>query len=181
MQQKEYLYNKDIFRTLEYMDNELMELGVLRKFNLYSIGGTKLMLENIKPSSRDLDFVVARKDFLALSEIVAEIKYEKGIVIDLFKDGNMPGYKIPDYQNKSKKLSYHFNKLNLFCLGDLTFAITKIIASRRTDLEDLINFFKVKDLSEKSLRKRFSEFILEQNKSDHITLKFENFLENYFD
>ena len=177
MQQKEYLCKEDIFRTLNYINSELIDIGVQRKFDLYSLGGTKLMLEDIKLTSKDMDFVVSREDDRSLSEIVAKVKQEKGIIIDLFKDGIISEYRIPDYQQMAKRVNYYFSRLNLYSLGDLDLVLTKIIAGRDRDFYEVINFLKDKKISKDSLRKRFSEFTLNKNSKEEIIQKFELGLE----
>lgn len=180
MLQKEYLYMNNILNILDYVDKELVKLGVQRKFNLYSLGGTKLMMENFKFSSKDMDFIVSREDSIILTEYLYDINKNKNVKIDLFYDGDISGYIIPDYREKAKPVSCSFNKLNLFCLDDLSFALTKIIASRDRDIKELTDFLDVRQISETSLRNRFVDFILKEDKKYEINQKFENFIKAYF-
>lgn len=156
MRPEESLYNKDIFKILNYLDRELIELGVQRKFNLYSIGGTKLMLEGFNASSKDLDFIISRKDSLILSGAIKDIERKQSVVIDLFYDGEISGYIIPDYQQKAREISFNFDKLKLFCLDDSSFVLTKIIAGRQRDMGEMYGYIESRNISKDNLRKRFS-------------------------
>ena len=87
---------------------------------------------------------------------------------------------ITDYQYKSKETHYKFNNLKVFCLDDTTFMITKIIAGRARDIEEISPFLKKEWAYESVLRKRFSELKLDENKAEAITQKFESFISGYF-
>ncbi len=180
MSPRQQLFISDVFAILQSIDQELIELGIQRRINLYSLGGTKLMLEDFKSSSKDLDFIISRKDSVTLGETIQYVKRAKGVTIDLFYDGDISGYIISDYRQTSRKINTSLSKLQLFYLDDLSFVITKAIAGRIRDLEEIYPFLKKREISELSLRKRFSEFELKEDQAEEVTHKFDNFIKSYF-
>lgn len=177
---KQRISSKELLSILYEIDKELIDLGVQRKLDLYCVGGTKLMLQEKKNSFKDIDFILSRRDSVTLGNIFENIQRQRNIIIDKFQDGQMPGYNIPDYKNRSIELDYKFNKLRVFYLDNLTFVVTKAIAGRQRDLEEAYNFLSKESISESTLRKRFSEFRLDSDKEEEIIQRFESFIKGYF-
>ena len=89
------LNKQDMLRILEKLDTYLT--GIQRKIKLYSFGGTKFVLTGLRELSKDVDFIVARQDFTALSSSVAELELKDHVRFDLFPDGTLPGFKYASY------------------------------------------------------------------------------------
>ena len=138
------------------------------------------MLQDRKDASKDIDFILSRRDYVTLGNILDSIQRQRDVTMDKFPDGQMPGYSIPDYKYKSVRLNHRFNNLRVFYLDDITFVVTKAIAGRDRDLDEAYDFLGKEPISEPALRKRFSEFRLSKDKAEEITQKFEKFIRGYF-
>lgn len=168
----------ELFRVLSIIDRGLE--GMQRKIKLYSVGGTTLLFYNLK-TSKDLDFIVSGRDFkaLSLSGVLGDLEFREGVRIDLFPDGEMPGYKYDKYFINAIKINTKYNNLEIYKLDDTDYLLTKALAGRVQDYKDierigitkksvpkdelLSRFGQIKPTKEKEgeLKKRFNRFVRE--------------------
>lgn len=59
------LDKKGMLHVLRELDTNLT--GIQRKLKLYCLGGTVLVLSDLRHSSKDVDFIVSEEDFRALA------------------------------------------------------------------------------------------------------------------
>jgi len=95
-----------MLNILRELDTNLK--GIQRKLKLYCLGGTVLVLSDLRHSSKDVDFIVSREDFRALSGHIAEMEWKNKITIDIFPDGLLPKYQYPYYEEHAKKMNFFF-------------------------------------------------------------------------
>jgi len=175
---EKYLNHQDILSVIRKIDRNLE--GYQRKFRLYCIGGTYLAFSGIDESSKDIDFILSHEDFRALSGIIAEIELKDKIRIDLFPDGEMPNFKLPNYDGHSSRV-LSLDHLNVYKIDMVDFVLIKAIAGRVQDYKDIEKLVKDKSLMHKEkLIERFNELEIAKNKEDDIKRKFWAFIDEFY-
>jgi len=134
---------------------------------LFAIGGTAMVLKNIKESTRDIDFLTD-ENYDKIKELfeLAGMKEESSnkicniwrlgsTRIDIFYDGFIMGIPFPDdWKEKSNKIK-EIGKIKLYILNWYDIIITKISRSERRDIEDIIAIIKNQKLDFKFLKERY--------------------------
>jgi len=134
---------------------------------LFAIGGTAMVLKNIKESTKDIDFLTAEsysriKKLFGLaglreerSDKICNIWRLNDIRIDIFYDGFIMGIPFPaDWKEKSEKIK-EIGKVKLYILNWYDLIITKISRSEKRDIEDIILIIKSQKLNFELLKKRY--------------------------
>lgn len=75
-----------------------------RKFPVYLMGGSALILRNQQADSKDVDFITNANGYLALSRAVQRLEREQGIKIDVFKEGYIINYRYEDYWLRARRI-----------------------------------------------------------------------------
>jgi len=145
--------------------NILAELDT--DIELFAIGGTAMVLKNIKESTKDINFLSTEpyekiKDLFEKAGLKEEqrskacnIWYLGDTRIDIFYEEFILGIALPD---DWKELSEHIKdigKVKLYILNWYDIIITKIARSERRDIEDIIKIIKDQKINFKKLKERY--------------------------
>ena len=130
--------------------------GVIREpCVVLAVGGTSLVLHNIKNSTDDVDFIVERGDTMRFETIY---KSHCGIMIDVSAAGECFGTRLPgDYVSQSTYVGT-FGNLTLRALSVVDTIITKATRSISRDVDDIQLCVNV--VSANEVRGRFLEYSL---------------------
>ena len=166
----------DILQTLDsYLER------YERKFPVYLMGGSALILRNQQEDSKDADFITNADGYLALGEAVARLKRERGIKIDYFKEGHIISYRYEDYYLRSTEIPLNLKHLDVYVLDFVDIILTKALAGRPVDRK------RIEELKQKGiiaqreeLERRFKKVVPYKGKEEEIRTRFENFLQTYY-
>lgn len=161
-------YKNPHITNLEDLDNFLNLIADLNEpLELFAIGGTAMVLKNIKEATKDIDFLttesyekIRRLFSLAglkeeSSQKVCNIWRLDKTRIDIFYDGFIMGIPFPeDWKEKSEKIK-EIGNINLYILNWYDLIITKISRSEKRDIEDSIKIIKSQKLDFNFLKKRY--------------------------
>ena len=173
------LDRKAMLGILRELDDNL--IGIPRKINLYCLGGTVLVLSDLRHSSKDVDFILSREDFRTLSEHIAEIEWKKKVTIDIFPDGLLPKYQYPNYKKHAKKMNFSFENIEIYYLDTVDLVLTKALAGRDTDIKDIHLLAPSKEVIPKDeLIQRFNNIIPATNKTEELKNKFDLFISEFY-
>lgn len=170
MKMYENKYKNPINKNLKDLESFLQLIADLdTKIELFAIGGTAMVIRNIKESTKDIDFLTTLdqkkiRELFSLAGLVEKEKsrlynvwYLDDIRIDLFYDEFIMGITLPD---DWKKLSEHImdiGKVRLYILNWYDIIITKIARSEQRDIEDILEIMKKQKIDLKILKKRYYE------------------------
>ena len=161
--------HKNIVNTgIEGLERFLQLIADLNvEIELFAIGGTAMVLKNIKESTKDIDFLTtaAYKDIKILFSL-AGLKEESSsqvcniwrlgsVRIDIFYSQFIMGITLPE---DWKALSEHvkdIGKVKLFILNWYDIIITKIARSEPRDIDDIIAIIKKEKIDFKKLKERY--------------------------
>jgi len=155
--------------------NELLNyLGEVDKklknqITLIAVGGTALVLMNLKESTKDVDFCLSGKDYNEFEQTKVKTQFK----VDLFKNGYIFCQQLPeDYVKFSLSSKHKFKNINLKLLNPHDIIITKLARFNERDIEDILQLLNHKKIKKEKLRERFeiikktypgNEKILEEN------------------
>ena len=160
------------------------------EITLFAIGGTAMLLKNIKESTKDIDFITTL-DYKTINQLfkkaglkeqnssqLCNIWYLDNIRIDLFYDNFIMGVKFPkDWINQSEHLR-NIGKIRLYILNWYDIIITKIARSEERDIEDILAIMRVQKLNLSFLKNRYYQ-IAETSLIADYNLKFKHFKREY--
>ena len=161
-------YKNPIATNLDNLDTLLQLLADLNEeLELYAIGGTAMILKNIKETTKDIDFLTTenqekiRKLFnlAGLEEKdnskLCNIWYLENIRIDLFYDEFIFGISLlNDWKDKSEHIK-DIGKVKLYILNWQDILITKIARNEQRDIEDAIDIIKAENINFEDLKERY--------------------------
>ena len=161
-------YKNPIATNLDNLNTFLQLLADLNEeLELYAIGGTAMLLKNIKETTKDIDFLTAdnqekiRKLFnlAGLKEKdtskLCNIWYLGKIRIDLFYDEFIFGISLPDdWKDKSEHIK-DIGKIRLYILNWHDIIITKIARNEQRDIDDSIGIIKAENIDFGELKERY--------------------------
>jgi hypothetical protein len=175
-------FNHDkIIRILGELDKKLELTGIQRKVRLYAIGGTIMVLERFRQTSKDIDFIVSRKDFMMLSQCIPQIERDEKVQIDVFPDGDMPDYQYRDYHIHACKTPWRFKNVELYYVDKADFMLTKILAARDLDASDIAKFIPSPETVPLDvLRSRYERIVPDKGKIEMIKGRFETFVDKFY-
>ena len=152
-------------RELEQFLNLLADLD--EELELFTLGGTAMVLKGIKESTKDIDFLTTesaskiKKLFVLAglqeqnSDKICNIWRLDGLRIDIFYDGFIFGIPFPeDWKALSEKLR-DIGKIKLFVLNWYDLIITKVARSEKRDIEDIIAILESQKIDLEMLKKRY--------------------------
>lgn len=165
-------YKNPITTNLDNLNTFLQLLADLsEELELYAIGGTAMLLKNIKETTKDIDFLTAenqeriRKLFnlAGLKEKdtskLCNIWHLEYIRIDLFYDEFIFGISLPnDWKDKSEHLK-DIGKVKLYILNWQDIIITKIARNEQRDIDDAIDIIKAENISFGELKERYYKLV----------------------
>jgi hypothetical protein len=173
------LRKRDILAILEKLDNSLN--GIQRKIRLYCLGGTTLMLSDLRDMSKDVDFISSRQDFRAMSGSIAEIERREGIRFDIFPDGILPDYDLKDYELHAKKAQLNFKNIEVYHLDTADIVLTKALAGRAEDYEDIkLLVQSPHEVPKEVLVKRYEKIKPAPDKKEILKSRFEKFVSEFY-
>jgi hypothetical protein len=149
--------------------NDLLNLlaDVGEPLELFAIGGTAMVLKNIKESTKDIDFMT-EESYEKINKIFksAGLKEESNqkvcniwrlgkTRVDIFYEGFIMGIAFPsDWKEKSEKILTR-GKIAVYILNWYDMIITKISRSEKRDITDIIAIIKSQKLDFEFLKKRY--------------------------
>lgn len=179
MTKDKWLTKEDVLSILRKIDRELE--GLPRSIKLYCVGGTYLSLSDVKGASKDLDFILSRRDFRAISGIASEIEIKDRVRLDLFPDGEMKGYQLIGYEAHAQKVPLSFDHIEVYQPDLVDFVLTKAIAGRAEDYEDIARLVKDKrQVPRTKLSARFKELKFSPDEEAEIKRKFHAFIKDFY-
>lgn len=153
--------------SIEDLDSLMNLLADLNEpLELFAIGGTSMVLKNIKESTKDIDFFTT-ESYEKIKRLFkkAGLKEEsnsklcniwriKEARVDIFY-GTILGINFPDdWKILSEKIK-DIGKIGLYSLNWYDIIITKIARAEKRDIEDIITILKSQKLDFKFLKKRY--------------------------
>ena len=164
---------EDKYKNIEHTGLEDLNvfLNLIATLNepleLFAIGGTAMVLKNIKESTKDIDFLTTEKyekikrmfNLAGLKEEssvkVCNIWRLEGLRIDIFYDGFIMGIPFPeDWKKLSEKIKT-IGKIKLYILNWYDLIITKVSRSENRDIDDIIAIIKSQKLDFSFLKERY--------------------------
>lgn len=163
----------NIYKNLEDTSNEELNrfLQLIADLNVniefFAIGGTAMVLKNIKESTKDIYFLTTSsyediKKLFTLAGLkeksslkMCNIWYLGTIRIDIFYDSFILGTSLPDNWKKISEHIKDIGKLKLYILNWYDIIITKIARSESRDIEDSIKIIKTQRIDFNKLKKRY--------------------------
>lgn len=150
------------------LDNFLNLLADLNEsLELFAIGGTAMVLKNIKEATKDIDFLtIESHEKIRRLFKLAGLKEESenklcniwrlgDIRIDIFYEGFIMGISFSnDWEKLSEKIK-EIGKIKLYILNWYDIIITKISRSETRDIEDIIAIIKSQKIDFDFLKKRY--------------------------
>ena len=168
---KIYENNKNIINTgLKDLESFLQLIADLDKeIKLFAMGGTAMLLKNIKEATKDIDFLTT-SDYETINELfrlagleekdsskLCNIWYLGNKRIDIFYDEFIMGITLPDDWKEMSEHIRDIGKLRLYILNWYDIVITKIARSEPRDIDDILMIFKARNIDFKVLKKRYYE------------------------
>ena len=161
-------YKNENIAKIEDLETFLNLIADLNEpLELFAIGGTAMVLKNIKESTKDIDFITS-EDYEKIRRLfnLAGLKEEspskgcniwrlKETRIDIFYDGFIMGIPfLDDWKLLSQKIR-DIGKIQLYILNWYDLNITKISRSETRDIEDVIAIIKSQKIDFNFLKKRY--------------------------
>jgi hypothetical protein len=161
-------YKNPIGTNLDNLDTFLHLLADLDEdLELYAIGGTAMILKNIKETTKDIDFLTTERqekirelfNLAGLKEKdtskLCNIWYLEDIRIDFFYEEFIFGINLPDdWKDKSEHIK-DIGKVKLYILNWQDIIITKIARNEQRDIDDTIDIIKAENINFKELKERY--------------------------
>ncbi len=161
-------YKNPVHTGLKELEQFLQLIGDLNEpMELFAMGGTAMVLCNIKATTKDIDFMTTStqeqmKKLLTLAGLkehnpsgLCNTWHLGKIRIDLFYGGYILGVELPaDWKEKSSHVQ-NIGKVKLHVLNWEDIIITKVARSEPRDIEDCIDIVKSQKLSLNSIKKRY--------------------------
>jgi hypothetical protein len=134
---------------------------------LFAIGGTAMLLKNIKEATKDIDFLTTEKQekierLFALAGLKEESQNKicniwrlKDIRIDIFYDGFIMGIPFPMNWKKLSEKIKEVGEVSLYILNWYDIIITKISRSENRDIADIIAIIKSQKIDFGFLKERY--------------------------
>lgn len=140
------------------------------EIELFAMGGTAMVLKNIKEATKDIDFLTTM-DYEELRKLfkLAGLKEKSDSKlcniwylndktrIDIFFDEFIFGLTLPrDWRDLSEHVR-DIGKLKLYILNWYDIIITKIARSEKRDIEDILKIIQTQKINFQALKKRYYE------------------------
>ncbi len=136
-----------------------------------------------KEATKDIDFILDYEDYKLFDEIEPEVSKKHEAPIDYFVGGWIVGYKLPeDFREESRKVYLDLKNIEIYLISLPDLAITKILAGRPNDVDDLGKIFRNHpEIRRDALEERFG--LLKIHKTGEglgYEGKFTSFLNEFF-
>ena len=168
---KMYEDNKNLVNaSLKDLESFLQLIADLDKqMELFAMGGTAMVLKNIKEATKDIDFLTT-SDYDSINELfrlagleekdsskLCNIWHLSNKRIDIFYDEFVMGITLPDDWREMSEHIRNIGKLRLYILNWYDIIITKIARSEPRDIDDILVILKTQKIDFKVLKKRYYE------------------------
>lgn len=184
-------YKNPTNSSLSELENFLQLLADLNmELELFAIGGTAMILKNIKEATKDIDFITTadyneiKKAFTLAglkekdSSRLCNIWHLNNTRIDIFYGNFIMGISLPeDWKNSSEKIRT-IGRLKIYILNWQDIIITKIARSEKRDIDDILEIIKTQKLNFKKLKERYYR-IAETSLIADYDLKFKHLEKKY--
>jgi len=160
------------------------------EIELFAIGGTAMILSNIKEATKDIDFITTAdyakiKKLFSLAGLkersdskICNIWYFGNTRIDIFYGGFILGTQLSEDWEKLSQHIQTIGKLKLYILNWYDIIITKIARSEKRDIEDILEIIKKQKIDFKKLKEKYYS-IAETSLIADFDLKFKHLEEKY--
>ena len=168
---KEGIYKNQSLTRLKDLESFLQLIADLgEKMDLYALGGTAMVIENIKESTKDIDFITttSQKDIRRLLTL-AGLKendssktcnkwYLETTRIDMFYEGVILNISLlEDWKEKSKFIN-KIGPINLLRMGWRDIIFTKLDRNEPRDIKDCHDIIISQKIDLKQLKEEFYNF-----------------------
>jgi hypothetical protein len=186
----EYRLNKQ--RLLDIMT--LWNRFLKRKVRLIACGGTALTLQDIKPSTKDVDFMVPNAaEYTYLINILKKLDYEpvtasgwqrKGeiFLFDLFPGKCIHTTELLNspLEPGNHRLLIEYNRLYIGILNDYDLIASKLMRGAGVDYEDCLMLVKARrdDIDIERLRDHYRELVSYDISAERIGIHIDRFIEH---
>ncbi|MBI3033443.1 hypothetical protein HYY69_08270 [Candidatus Woesearchaeota archaeon] len=156
-----------------------------KDIELFALGGTAMILANIKESTKDIDFLTTLDyEQLRILLQLAGLKeknttrlcntwFLNNLRIDFFYDAFILGYSLPDDWKKLSIQLKSIGKIRLYILNWYDIIITKLSRSEERDINDILFILKTQKIDFAILKKRYYQYAPSSLISDY-DLKFKH-------
>jgi RNA recognition motif-containing protein len=166
MYENKYKNPKELgIKELENILQLLADLNI--EIELFAMGGTAMVLKNIKESTKDIDFLTTSDykkikklfDLAGLTEEsdskLCNIWHLNNTRIDIFYNEFILGIPLPDDWKEISEHIKDIGKIRLYILNWYDLIITKIARSELRDIEDILSIIKTQKIDFAKLKKRY--------------------------
>lgn len=167
-------YTIEILRNI---DDSLS--GYQKRFPVYLLGGSALILKELQEFSKDMDFITTAGGCIAMADIILKLERKRKIKIDVFKDGEFPDYRYDDYYLKAEHM-FSLRHLEVYVLDYADIILTKCITNREPDLKTILVLKKDFIVPKNELIRRYNKIVPSKDKEEEFRKRFENFLNVYY-
>jgi hypothetical protein len=164
-------YKNPLQSSLGDLENFLQTIADFDvEIELFALGGTAMVIKNIKEATKDIDFLTTAKyeDIKRLfllaglkeespSQLCNIWRFNNQLRMDMFYGAFIMGVQLPE---DWKRLSEHIRtigKVNLYLLNWYDIIITKIARSEKRDILDIISILKSQNVDFIKLKNRYYE------------------------
>lgn len=195
-----FLKNEDIGVDRKEVEEKLLEYGIKvykwftskesiqtlikeidrvlgRKLEIFLIGGVAMVMKNLKPSTKDIDVIIRKKDSKTLFDTLTKLGFKKqndsfeknGMKIDVFTERVLKGFYLSKRMVERASPFFLGKKLKVFVLSNECIFLFKSLTDRKRDLDDCEilakkgldwNFILDETLRQENLVKKYFSFAL---------------------
>ncbi|MFC1733350.1 DUF6036 family nucleotidyltransferase [candidate division KSB1 bacterium] len=125
------------------------------KATILAVGGTAMVLMDLKESTIDVDFCIDNKKNY---DVIKKTRIRSPFKVDLFHSGYIFTLQLPeDYIRRARPYKTTLKNINLKILSPIDIIITKGSRLNQRDVEDIKLIISRKKINKDDIRKRFSE------------------------
>ncbi|MBU0536036.1 MAG: hypothetical protein KKE20_03660 [Nanoarchaeota archaeon] len=142
--------NKELLEYIKKLDQKLN-----KKIRIIAVGGTAMVLMNLKESTIDVDFCIDNKENY---DIIRKIRIKSPFKVDLFHSGYIFTLQLPeDCIKRARTYKTGLKNIILKVLSPIDIIITKGSRLNQRDIEDIGTLMKKKKISKRDLVSRFNK------------------------
>jgi len=149
--------------------NDFLNLLSDTNIELFAMGGTAMVLKDIKSITKDIDFMT-NANYETIKKLfsskglkeksnskICNVWYLGNTRIDIFYDAFIIGTRLDDDWKELSELIKTIGKLKLYILNWYDLIITKLARSENRDIDDIITILEKENLDFEFLKKRYYE------------------------
>jgi predicted transcriptional regulator len=156
---------------------EKIDDALEKEVETFLIGGVAMVMKNLKPSTKDIDVILRKRDSKHLFNTLIKLDFKrsdnsfekKGVKIDVFVERVLGGFYLSKEMMENSTLFFSGRKLKVFVLSNECIFLFKSLTDRKRDLDDCEilarkgldwDFILEETLKQESLTKRYFSFAL---------------------